>query len=421
VGNKLAIEGGNPIRRSPFPPWPYFWEEEKQAVKKVLDSGKVNYWTGKKGVEFQNEFADYCGVKYAIAVCNGTAALHVALAAAKVGPGDEVIVPARTFVATAMAVLHQNAIPVFADVDLRTHNISIASVKELINQRTRAIIPVHLAGYPAEMNELVALAKENNLVVIEDAAQAHGAEYKGKKTGSLGDMAAFSFCQDKIMTTGGEGGMVTTDDDEMAEMARTYKDHGYWEEERRSLLEMEALYTYIHHSLGYNYRLTEIQSAIGIELVKKLDWMVNRRIENAHYLTENLKELDFLQIPHEASYVKHSFYKYYCTLVLNKLKVDRDLFVKAVRAEGVPIGIGVTSENYLEEIFREKRGYGRTLCPFDCPRYQKEELNYAKVICPNARKLSKEVFVLLVHPTIEKKDLDDVIRAVKKVGKSYTK
>jgi len=420
VSEKLAIEGGKPVRTEPFPPWPYFWEDEKRAVREVLDSGKVNYWTGRKGMEFQERFAEYCGVKHAIAVCNGTAALHIALAACGVGPGDEVIVPARTFIATAMAVLHQNAIPVFADVDLKTHNISIASVRELINQRTRAIIAVHLAGHPAEMDGLMALAKKNNIVVIEDAAQAHGAEYKHKKTGSLGNIAAFSFCQDKIMTTGGEGGMVVTDDDEMAEIARTYKDHGYWEREHRSLLEMEALYTYIHHSLGYNYRLTEMQSAMGIELLKRLDWMVNKRIENAHYLTENLKEMDFLETPYEAPYVKHSFYKYYCTLNLDKIKVDRDLFVKALKAEGIPAGIGTTSELYLEEVFREKRGYGTSSCPFGCPWYQ-GRIDYSKVFCPNVHKLSKRAFLVPVHPTIERKDLDDIIRAIEKVGESYAR
>jgi dTDP-4-amino-4,6-dideoxygalactose transaminase len=415
----LAIEGGTPIRTKPFPPWPYFWEDEKEAVRQVLDSGKVNYWTGTLGMTFQEKFAEFVGTRYAIAVNSGTAALHIALAAAEVGPGDEVIVPARTFVATAVAVVHQNAVPVFADVDLDTHNISVESIKSLITERTKAIIPVHLAGHPADMDPIMELAEEHGLVVIEDAAQSPGAEYKGRKVGSLGDLAAFSFCQDKHFTTGGEGGMVTTDDATMAEIARSVKDHGYWEEEHRSLLEMEALYTYIHHRPGWNYRLTEMQSAIGLKALERLDWMVDVRRRNAHYLSESLKNVEQMNVAYEAPWAEHSFYKYYGTLNLDKLRVDRDAFVKAVRAEGVPIGIGTASEDYLEEIFQKKVGYGKTSCPFTCPWY-KGDLDYTQVVCPNARRLSKEVFVLLVHPTIELEDLDDVIAAINKVAQAYS-
>ena len=270
------------------------------------------------------------------------------------------------------------------------------------------------------MDPIMAIAREHNLIVIEDAAQAPGAEYKGKKVGSLGHIAAFSFCQDKTFTTGGEGGMVTTNDDEMAKIARTFKDHGYWEEERRSLLEMEQLHTYIHHRMGYNYRMTEMQAAIGIKALEKLDWNVDKRRENAHYLTENLKSLEILKTAYEAPHVKHGFYKYYCTLNLDRIKVDRDQFVKAVKAEGVPVGIGTSAENYLEEVFQRQAGYGNTGCPFKCPWY-KGKVDYSKVICPNARKIGKEAFVLQVHPTIELSDIDDVITAIRKVAKAYTK
>ncbi|MDP6777496.1 MAG: DegT/DnrJ/EryC1/StrS family aminotransferase, partial [Candidatus Latescibacteria bacterium] len=286
--SRLAIEGGDPVRTDPFPPWPYFYEDEKRAVQEVLDSGKVNYWTGSLGMDFQDRFAQYCGAAFGIAVCNGTAALHVALAAANIGPGDEVIVPARTFIASASAVLNQNAIPVFADVDPESHTIDPKSVASLVNDRTRGVIAVHLAGHPAEMDPLMEIADTHGLVVIEDAAQAHGAEYRGRKVGSLGHLAAFSFCQDKIFTTGGEGGMVTTSDEEMARTARTFKDHGCLEEERRSLLEMEQLYTYIHHRMGYNYRMTEMQAAIGLKALDRLDWNVEIRRRNAHHLKKQL-------------------------------------------------------------------------------------------------------------------------------------
>ncbi|MBC7223028.1 MAG: aminotransferase class I/II-fold pyridoxal phosphate-dependent enzyme, partial [Anaerolineae bacterium] len=194
---RLAIEGGPKVRSRPFPPWPYFWEDQKRAVLEVLDSGRVNYWTGTLGMEFQEKFAEFTGTRYAVVVNSGTAALHCALAAAGVGPGDEVIVPTRTFVATAAAVVHQNAVPIFADIDPATYTISVESVRSLITPRTKAIIPVHLAGHPADMDPLMELAEEHGLVVIEDAAQAPGARYKGRPVGSVGHIAAFSFCQDK--------------------------------------------------------------------------------------------------------------------------------------------------------------------------------------------------------------------------------
>ena len=416
--SRLAIDGGDPIRTAPFPPWPFFYDDEKQAVQEVLDSGKVNYWTGSLGMAFQDRFAEYCGAGYGIAVSNGTAALHVAMAAANIGPGDEVIVPARTFIASASAVLNQNAIPVFADVDLQSHTISPESVASLINTRTRGVIAVHLAGHPAEMDPLMELAKEHDLVVIEDAAQAHGAEYRGRRAGSLGHMAAFSFCQDKIFTTGGEGGMVTTSDEAMAGAARTLKDHGYWEEERRSLLEMEQLYTYIHHRMGYNYRMTEMQAAIGLKALEKLDWNVETRRRNAHYLTKQLSELDYLRPAFEAPHVRHSFYKYYCTLDLERIRVERDAFVKAVRAEGVPIAIGSSAELYREKVFQEQVGFGDTGYPFKDPTYE-GEVDYSKVFCPNASRIGDSAFVLQVHPTIELGDLDDVVAAIRKVGESY--
>ncbi|HIE53383.1 MAG TPA: DegT/DnrJ/EryC1/StrS family aminotransferase [Armatimonadetes bacterium] len=418
MGARLAIEGGPPVREKPFPPWPHFGEDEIEAAVAVLRSGQVNYWTGRKGREFEERFAEYVGVKHAIAVNSGTSALHVALYAAEVGPGDEVIVPARTFIATAAAVLHQNALPIFADVDPKTHNLSPASVRELITPRTKAIIAVHLAGHPAEMDEIMAIAAEHNLVVIEDAAQAHGAEYKGRKVGSWGHLGAFSFCQDKIITTGGEGGMVTTNDDRWARLARACRDHGWWQEEKEELLRSEALRIYVHHRLGFNYRLTEMQSAIGLKALEKLDQQVEKRRENAYYLNEHLREVEVITTPYEAPYVKHSYYRYYCTVKPERLKVSRDQFVKAVRAEGVPILLGTSPENYLEEVFQKQVGYGKTPCPFRCPLYE-GGVDYTSVSLPQARRLAQTAFCLLVHPTIERADLDDVVAAIGKVAEAY--
>ena len=420
MAEKLAIEGGTPARTKPYPPWPYFWEEEKKAVMEVLDSGKVNYWTGFQGLEFQKQFAEYCGVKHALAVMNGTVALHVALAAAQIGPGDEVIVPSYTFIASGMAVLHQNAVPIFADVDAQTYNIDPASVEALITDRTKAIVAVHLHGHPAEMDPLMELAEKHNLVVIEDAAQALGGEYKGKKVGSLGHIAAFSFCQDKIITTGGEGGIVTTNDDQMAEAGRTFKDHGYWEEEHRTLLEMEALYVYIHHGLGFNYRMTEMQSVIGIVCLKRLDEWVDKRRENAHFLSERIEQIPQLDPPYEAPHVKHAFYKYALTVNPDQLKVERDQFILALRAEGIPCIAGVPPENQKEEVFQKLTGYGKTHCPFTCPWY-KGKVDYSQMDTPVARELGSRTIWLLVHPTVERSDLEDCAVALEKVAAAYAK
>lgn len=414
----LAINGGVKFRTKPFPAWPYFWEEEKRAVLDVLDSGKVNYWTGPKGRQFQRDFADYVGVKHAIALSNGTAALHVALAAAEIGPGDEVIVPPYTFIASATAVLQQNAVPVFADVERDTLAISPQSMEERVTERTRAVIVVHLHGHPARMDEIMEVAARHNLIVIEDAAQAQGGEYKGRKIGSLGHLAAFSFCQEKIFTTGGEGGMVTTNDDRLAAIGRSFKDHGFDEDERWQMKKRGDLNLYFHYRLGFNYRMTEMQSAMGIEQLKRLDWNIERRRENAHYLTERIRFLEGIEPAYEAPWAKHAFYQYGVTLDLNRFQVDRDQFLRALQAEGIPAGLGNTPENYLEEVFQKQVGYGKTNCPFACPWY-KGKLDYRAHLCPVAEDLGERMFRLKVHPTATLDDMKDTADALEKVAKAY--
>lgn len=413
---ELAVNGGTPVRdvkQRPFPRWPVFWDDEKQAVQEVLESGHVNYWTGERGREFQAAFAAYMGVGDAIAVNSGTSALHVALAAAGVGPGDEVIVPARSFIASASAVTNQFAVPVFADIDPKTQTISVDSVAERITPRTAAIIPVHLAGLPADMDPLLDLARKHGLAIVEDCAQAHGATYRGKKVGSLGSVNAWSFCQDKIFTTGGEGGMVGTDDAAAAEVARSFRDHGFHEAERRSALARGALNQYTHYRVGYNYRMTEMQSAIGLKALARLDWHLQRRRENARYLSAGLKELEQVLSPApETPESEHAFYCYYVTLDLDRLTYTRDQFVSALQAEGVRAARGTSAELYLEPVYQQRVGYGDSHAPFDA-------IDYAKVECPNAKDIGRRAFRLEVYPTLHESDLDDVLEAIRKVAAAF--
>ena len=413
---ELAINGGAPVRdvkERPFPRWPVFWDDEKEAAQAVLDSGRVNYWTGECGREFQAAFAARMGVAEAIAVNSGTSALHVALAAAGVKPGDEVIVPARSFIATASAVTNQFAAPIFADIDPETHTLAVESVAERITPRTTAIIPVHLAGLPADMDALLALARKHGLAVIEDCAQAHGAAYRGRTVGSLGAVNAWSFCQDKIFTTGGEGGMVGTNDAAAAEVARGFRDHGFHEAERRSALARGALNHYTHYRVGYNYRMTEMQSAIGLKALARLDWHLRRRRENARYLTAGLRDLEAALLPApETPESEHAFYCYYVTLRPEALTCDRDEFVRALQAEGVRAARGASAELYLEPVYRQKMGYGDTPQPF-------AGVDYSRVECPHARDVGQRSFRLEVYPTLQQEDLDDVLAAIRKVAAAY--
>lgn len=416
LARELALHGGTPVRdvqQRPFPRWPVFWDDEKQAVQEVLNSGHVNYWTGERGRQFQAEFAASMGVKEAIAVNSGTSALHVALAAAGVGPGDEVIVPARSFIATASAVTNQYAAPIFADIDPATHTLAVDSVAERITPRTTAIIPVHLAGLPVDMDALLALARKRGLAVIEDCAQAHGASYRGKKVGSLGAVNAWSFCQDKIFTTGGEGGMVGTNDPEAAEVARSFRDHGFNESERRSALARGSLNQYTHYRVGYNYRMTEMQSALGLKALARLDWHLKRRRENAQYLSAGLGELDSVLSPApETPESEHAFYCYYVTLNLEQLTCTRDEFVQAVQAEGVRAARGTSAELYLEPVYQQRVGYGKTHAPFAA-------VDYTRVECPQAQDIGARSFRLEVYPTLLKEDLDDVLDAIRKVAAAF--
>jgi dTDP-4-amino-4,6-dideoxygalactose transaminase len=397
LSEPLAIEGGLPVRSIPFGPWPHYGGDEISAVTSILASGKVNYWTGEESRLFEKEFASFVGCKHAIAVANGTVALELALYALGIGPGDEVIVTCRTFIASASAVVMRGATPVMADVERDSQNISADTIKAVLTSRTKAIIAVHLAGWPCDMDPILELAKERGLKVIEDCAQAHGASYKGRAVGSLGDMAAFSFCQDKIMSTGGEGGMVTTNDESLWSKAWAYKDHGKSYDEVYKA-DHPAGFRWLHQSFGTNWRLTEMQSGIGRRQLKKLPWWHTARRNNASILNKRLSLLPALRIPTPGPGFNHAFYKYYVFLRPQYLNPgwDRDRVMQAISAEGVPCFSGSCGEIYREKAF-EQEGFG------------------PDARLPVARELGETSLCFQVHPTLARREMEDICRAVEKV------
>lgn len=376
---------------TPFSPWPSYSAEEIEAVSYVLASNRVNYWTGEKCREFERRFADWTGTKHAIALANGTLALDVALKALGVGVGDEVITTPRTFVASGYTIVTAGAVPVFADVDADTQNITAATIEAVLTPRTKAIICVHLAGMPCDMDPIMALADRHGLVVIEDCAQAHGARYKGRPVGSMGHVGAWSFCQDKIMTTGGEGGMVTCQDDALWRRMWSYKDHGKsWE----AVYERQHPpgFRWLHESFGTNWRMMEMQAALGrIQLGRMADWTA-RRTANAQIFADRLERYAApdgpLRLPRleQASYAEgstHAYYRLYAYVRPDNLKDgwDRDRIVSEAASKGVPVMQGSCSEVYLEKAF------------------DAEGLRPEKRL-PNARELGSISIAFLVHPSL---------------------
>jgi len=399
-----AIEGGKPVFPEPLFILPKFTEEEIQAVVEVLKSGELTLTAkGKYTKEFEEAFAKFIGSKYAVAVMNGTAALHVSLRAVGVGPGDEVITTPYTFVATASSIVHQNAIPIFADIDRETFNIDPASVEEKITDKTKAIIAVHLAGHPAEMDDLMKIAEEHGLIVVEDAAQAIGAEYRGRRVGSIGDIAAFSLYVSKNITTG-EGGMVTTSSEEYWRKAQLIRHHG-------------QTASYHYEEIGYNYRMTELQAALGLAQIKRIDELNERRKEIAKIYADILENEDTLILPTSKPYVKHVWHIYNILLKLEKLRVNRDKIVQALRSENIPVSIAYPSALYLEPAFQKLNGHGKG-CPWSCPFYGKR-ISYTKGMCPNAEWVSERVFTLFTMPSLTDEQAIKIAEAVKKVVRYY--
>jgi dTDP-4-amino-4,6-dideoxygalactose transaminase len=424
MSEKLAIHGGPKAVRNKLIGWPRFDEKAINAVVEVLRSGKVNYWTGPKGMEFEKKFAEWQGSRYAISVATGTAALHVSLTALGIGPGDEVIVPSYTFIATSFSVVQAGAVPRFADVNLEDHCISVESAERLVNERTKAVIPVHLYGNVCDMDKVMGFAKKHNLLVIEDNAEAWGGEYKGRKTGTIGLMAAASFCQNKTFTTGGEGGMVTTDDEELAWSARSFRDHGYDVKERLNLLELEQKLPYIHNMVGFNYRMTEMQSAIGLAELERMDsWNMPARRRNARILIDRLKKHPQVKyFPVDTPERKNGWYVMAFSLDIENMKCDIKGFVDAAVAEGAPVWKVFWPQCHTEKAFSEKHAFGRSGFPFTSKEYASpKSVDYGKVEVPNSRWHEKHTFTCFGFPTTTAEDMEQIADAVEKVIKAYAK
>ena len=423
TAQKLALDGGPKTVTNTLVKWPHFDDNAIRAVEEVLRSGKVNYWTGPKGMEFEKRFAQWQGSKYAISVATGTAALHVALAALGIGPGDEVIVPSYTFIATSFSVVQAGAIPRFADVNIDDHCISVESAEKLVTKRTRAIIPVHLYGNVCDMDKINAFAKKHNLFVIEDNAEAFGGLYKGKKTGTLSDMAACSFCQNKTFTTGGEGGMVTTDNEDLTWEARSFRDHGYDVKERLNLMALEQKLPYIHNRVGWNYRMTEMQSAIGLAELDRMDnWNMPARRRNGRILMDILGGLPQMKyMPIDTPERQNGWFVCAFSLDIEKMNCDIQQFVKAACAEGCPCWKVFWPQCHTEGAFQNRRGLGDKGFPFTSKEYtDPASANYSNVDVPNARWHETHTFTCFAYPTFTEADMKQIGEGLAKVIKAYS-
>jgi dTDP-4-amino-4,6-dideoxygalactose transaminase len=396
---KLLPDGGAPVRSISLAPWPHFDDDEIDAVSAVLRSGKINYWTGTEGREFEKEFAAFTGCRYAIALSNGTVALELALYALGIGSGDEVITTCRTFIASASCIVMRGATPVLADIDPVSQNITAETIRPHISPKTKAIICVHLAGWPCDMDPIIELAREYGLKVIEDCAQAHGATYKGRSVGSLGDVAAFSFCQDKIMTTGGEGGMLTTNDESIWRKAWEFKDHGKSYDAVFNRQHPPG-FRWLHETFGTNMRMTEMQAAIGrVQLRKLPEWNAVRQ-RHAAILSEGFARIPALRVTIAPPEFGHAYYKYYVFIkpefLTNSTLNCRDQIMAAINAKGIPCYSGSCSEIYRETAFTDA-GFG-----------PKERL-------PTAQKLGDTSLMFMVHPTLTEDDMHATITAVESI------
>ena len=399
-----------------FPMWPQFNEKSYADIQEPLKNGLVNYWTGPKGMEFEEAFRKFEGAAMAVSVTNGTAALHVGISALGIGPGDEVIVPSYSFIASSFAVVQAGAIPIFCDVTL-DHTLDPAQIESKITDRTKGIVVVHLYGVVADMDPIMDIAKKHGLYVIEDVAQCIGGEYKGKKTGTIGDVGCFSFCQSKHFTTGGEGGMVVTMDEDIGWECRSIRDHGYDVKERMNMLALEEKLPYIHRRVGYNFRMTEIQSIIGLnELERFEDWNLPTRRKYARMYDEAFGGLKGVKkLPYNDETRVNAYWWYPIILDTDVLKIEAPEFLKEMQKHGIPCYGIQWPEAYEELAYKEKNGFGEAKFPFMSAEYSDQTVDYKKQLCPVAKSLRAKTVNLFLHPSWEEVHIQRCIDVFKQV------
>jgi perosamine synthetase len=380
-------------------------EEEVQAVADVVRSKRLGGSFGDKTKKFEASFADYLGVKFATSTCSQTAALYFALGALGVGPGDEVIVPACSSLATPNSVVYRNAVPVFADIDEKTLNICPTDVEKKITPRTKAIIAVHMYGWPVEMDSILQIAKKHNLFVIEDCALAMGAEYHGRKVGTLGDLGCFSFGTGKQLNIG-QGGMVVTNNEKLGKAAAKQNHHYGILREGRAIGAADAL--------GHNYKMTEMQAAIGLVQLKKLDRLNAKRIDNVKYLSERISGVKGIELPIVPENVKHVFNMFNIKINEEEIGMSREDFRIALAEKGAYSDPLFDTPMHLELSFRNKAGYGQG-CPFDCPIYKEKggNVQYREGLCPTAESCLSKMLGFSIHPGFNQEDLDKIAAAIR--------
>ena len=383
--------------------WPYFDKNDVAKAKEILESGKINYWTGSEGREFEKEFSKYVNVDYSVAVDNGTNAFILAAHALGISKGDEVIMSPRTFVASAFSIMHLGAKPIFVDIDRNSQNMDASLIEQAITPNTKAIMAIHIAGWPCEMNIIQDICKKYNLYLIEDCAQAHGAQYNNQSVGSFGDVNAWSFCQDKIMSTAGEGGMVTTNNKELWKKVWSFKDHGKNYDTVYNK-EHSPGFRWLHEDHGTNARLTEIQSGIGRLQLRKLDSWIDKRTKLANIFNDGFKNIDGLRIALSPDHIKHAHYKYYVFVENEKLKdgKNRDFIMNSLNEIGTPCYSGSCSEIYKEKAFDKLFPKGHTALPV-------------------AKELAETSLMFLVHPTIDEEDIYTIVDQTKSIMKDILK
>jgi len=416
--SKLAILGGPKVRYKPFPIYNTIGAEEKKAVMDVMDSGILSgflgawspeFYGGKQVQKLEREWAAHFKIAHAVSVNSATTGLNVAVGATGVGPGDEVIVSPYTMTASVTCVLIYNAIPVFVDILPDTFCLDPEAVRRAITPRTKAIVVVDIFGHPFEADEIMAIARKHNLKVIEDAAQAYGASYKGRPAGTLADIGVFSLNVHKTINCG-EGGVCVTDNEEFADRMRLIRNHA------EKVVEDKGIKN-IANMIGYNYRMCEIEAAIASEQLKKVDFLAASRVENAEYLTERLKHFLGITPPVVRSGVRHGYYGYPIRYDASQTGVSRDLFVSALRAEGIPTDIGYVEPVYLQPLYQQRVAYGTCGCPFSCSYNKESVVSYTKGICPVAERMYYEEWIGngLIYKGVSKRDLDDIVCAYEKV------